>query len=152
MTDSDKPAGSAPFRSWTSMLTPGPAAAPDEVAEVAEVVDGEVLPTCKARGCSITPRTQQALCDLHGSEQAVLAAKRRLAAAAPQAAEWLIDLAENGATEETRRRAMDSILDRAGVRGGVEVDVTSGQHRVAPAEVLRERLAILAARTADSHS
>ena len=112
-----------------------------------ETVDGELLPVCGARGCDITARTQQALCDLHGAEQAVLAAKRRLAAAAPDAAERLIDLAENGATEDTRRRAAESILDRAGVRGGVDIEVTATQQGVAPADVLREKLATLAKRT-----
>ncbi len=48
-----------------------------------------------------------------------------------------------------RRKAAADILDRAGVRGGVEVDLVVGQSEVSPADLLRDRLALLRRPTVD---
>src|SRR4051794_34568089 len=90
-----------------------------------EVIEGELLPVCKQAGCNMIARPAQALCDVHASSQMIAAAKRRLAMAAPDAAERLIELSTSAPSEEVRRKAAADILDRAGVRGGIEVDVTA---------------------------
>jgi len=114
-----------------------------------EVVDGELLPECGQRGCSTVARPGSALCDAHAVGQMIAAAKRKLVMAAPMAAEQLIALSETAPSEEVRRKAAADILDRAGVRGGVEVDVVVGQAGVDPATLLRERLAQLRRRTSE---
>lgn len=111
-----------------------------------EIVDGELLPTCKQAGCTNFARARQVLCDVHGTAASIAAARAKLAAAAPEAAEVLINLSLHGSTEAMKAKASAEVLDRAGVRGGVEVDVTAvvGPD---PASVLRERLATLKRRT-----
>ncbi len=115
----------------------------------AQVVNGELLPECGQRGCVTVARPGQALCDVHAVGQLVAAARRKLAMAAPAAAEQLIVLSETAPSEEVRRKASADILDRAGVRGGVEVDVVVGQAEVSPADLLRDRLALIRRRTLD---
>lgn len=114
----------------------------------AEVVDGELLPECGRRGCSVTARPGTVLCDAHSAEQMVLSAQRRLALAAPEAAETLIAVSQNADSADVRRRAAEAILDRAGVRAGIDVTVTAGtEPATSPADLLRERLALLRRRT-----
>lgn len=112
-----------------------------------EVVDGELLPECSQRACSMIARPGHALCDVHAVGQMLAATRRKLALAAPAAAERLIEISETADSAEVRRKAAADILDRAGVRGGVEVDVVVGQAQVDPADLLRERLALLRRRT-----
>lgn len=73
-------------------------------------------------------------------------ARAKLTQAAPYAVDILEDLMENAASEPVRLKASTEILDRAGVRGGVEFDarieVADGR---APAQVVAERLQRLAA-------
>lgn len=73
-------------------------------------------------------------------------ARARLTQAAPYAVDVLEDLMENATSEPVRLKASTEILDRAGVRGGVEFDarleVTDGR---SPAQVVAERLQRLAA-------
>jgi hypothetical protein len=68
-----------------------------------------------------------------------------LTQAAPYAVDVLEDLMENAASEPVRLKASTEILDRAGVRGGIEFDarleVTDGR---SPADVVAERLNRLA--------
>lgn len=116
-----------------------------------EVVEGELLPECAQRGCVTIARPGQVLCDEHAVPQLLAAAKRKLAAAAPAAAEELIRISQTADSADVRRRASEAVLDRAGVRSGVEVDllVDSG---VSPADLLRERLATLRRRTLEGAS
>jgi hypothetical protein len=112
------------------------------------IVEAELLPMCGAPGCRIVARPEQPLCDDHAVQQRILATRRRLAEHAPMAVERLIDLCENAVNEDVRRRCAVDILDRIGVRPGVEVEVTAGAARgVDPAEVLRARIATLRGRT-----
>jgi len=71
-------------------------------------------------------------------------ARRKLIQAAPYAVDVLEDLMENAESEPVRLKASTEILDRAGVRGGqdlnVEVEVTMGRPA---AQVIAERLARL---------
>jgi hypothetical protein len=117
-----------------------------------EGVDVEPLPVCGTQGCRITRRPSEPLCDAHAAEQRRLAAARRLAEAAPMAADVLVDLAENSASDETRRRAAEAVLDRTGLRPGVEVSVTTTQAEpgASPAEILRARLERLRERTLEA--
>jgi hypothetical protein len=73
-------------------------------------------------------------------------ARAKLTQAAPYAVDVLEDLMENAQSEPVRLTASTEILDRAGVRGGVEFDarieVTDGR---APADIVAERLNRLAA-------
>jgi len=92
------------------------------------------------------------LCRIHlGSIQRkpgedVERARAKLTQAAPYAVDVLEDLMENATSEPVRLKASTEILDRAGVRGGVEfdarIDVTDGR---SPAQVVLERLERLAA-------
>lgn len=67
------------------------------------------------------------------------------------AADVLVDLALNAQNEDTRRRAAEAVLDRAGIRSGMEIDVSArAAGGPSPAEVLRERLSTLGRRLAAS--
>lgn len=72
-------------------------------------------------------------------------ARRKLIQAAPYAVDVLEDLMENATSEPVKLKASTEILDRAGVRGGMELDVgvevTDGR---TPAQIIGERLARLA--------
>lgn len=73
-------------------------------------------------------------------------ARAKLTQAAPYAVDVLEDLMENAASEPVRLKASTEILDRAGVRGGIEFDaninVSDGRP---PAQIVSERLERLAA-------
>jgi hypothetical protein len=72
-------------------------------------------------------------------------ARSKLVQAAPYAVDVLEDLMENAASEPIRLKASTEILDRAGVRGGIEFDanvhITDGR---SPAQIVAERLTRLA--------
>lgn len=80
------------------------------------------------------------------SEALVESARLRLIGATDQAVDWLVDLAENSTSDAVRLKATTEVLDRAGVRGGVEVDVSVSTSKD-PADILRERLSTLKKRT-----
>lgn len=75
-------------------------------------------------------------------------ARRKISLAAPAMADALEDLALNAASEPVRLKAVTEILDRAGVRGGVEIDHHVEIEITNPAEKVRERLRVLAERSA----
>jgi hypothetical protein len=64
---------------------------------------------------------------------------------APYAVDVLEELMESAQSEPVRLKASTEILDRAGVRGGVELDVGVDVTVRSPHEVIKERLARLAA-------
>jgi len=72
-------------------------------------------------------------------------ARKKLVQAAPYAVDTLEDLMQNAVSEPVKLKASTEILDRAGVRGGVELDgnisVTDGRPA---ADIIAERLARLA--------
>ncbi len=76
----------------------------------------------------------------------VESARLRLIGATDKAVDWLLDLAENSTSDAVRLKATTEVMDRAGVRGGVEVDVNVSAD-ASPAELLREKLATLRSRT-----
>lgn len=117
-------------------------------ANTPENVAANLLPVCGAPGCQIVARPEQPLCDDHAVQQRVLAARRRLAEHAPLAAEQLIDLCDNADHADVRRRAAEAILDRVGVRPGVDVAVTARTDgKASPAEILRAKIETLRQRT-----
>lgn len=88
------------------------------------------------------------ICLVHGggsplvrrkAEAVVRAARMRLIDSTEMAMETIDDLMINATSEAVRLKAATEVLDRAGVRGGTEVDVTvrEGQD---PADLLRKRL------------
>ena len=73
-------------------------------------------------------------------------ARAKLTQAAPYAVDVLEDLMENAASEPVRLKASTEILDRAGVRGGVEFDANININVGRPAaQIVAERLERLAA-------
>lgn len=97
------------------------------------------------------------LCRMHLKTQRkpgedVERARRKLIQAAPYAVDVLEDLMENAISEPVKLKASTEILDRAGIRGGMDIglDVEVTDSRT-PAQIIGERLARLAdgaARTA----
>lgn len=95
------------------------------------------------------------VCLMHGggapavrkkAEAIIQAARMRLIDDTQEAVTVLEDLLQNAASEAVRLKAATEVLDRSGVRGGVDVDVTVTNSQD-PAAVLRERLSTLKART-----
>lgn len=75
----------------------------------------------------------------------VVTARERVILAAPAAADALVDLATSAVSEPVQLKAATEILDRAGVRGGVELEVTADVTVTEnPAEIVRARLVRLA--------
>lgn len=120
------------------------------VVAKADPVSVDLLPVCKSPGCGVVGRAGEVMCDGHAAQQRVLAAQRKLAEATPMMADQLINIALNGQTEEVRRRASEAVLDRAGIRPGVEITLaTSSADGPSAGDLLRERLALLRSRTLD---
>jgi hypothetical protein len=101
------------------------------------------------------------LCRMHLKTQRkpgedVERARRKLIQAAPYAVDVLEDLMENAVSEPVKLKASTEILDRAGIRGGMDLslDVEVNDAR-SPAQIIGERLARLAdgaARTARDYA
>lgn len=71
-------------------------------------------------------------------------ARQKVVQAAPYAVDVLEELMENAISEPARLKAATEILDRAGVRGGMELDVAVDTSRRTPADIVAERLQRLA--------
>lgn len=71
-------------------------------------------------------------------------ARRKLIQAAPYAVDMLEELMESAVSEPVKLKASTEILDRAGVRGGMEIDVgLDVSDSRSPAQIIAERLARL---------
>jgi len=94
--------------------------------------------------------TDDGLCRIHlqnnkrKAGQDVEKARAKLMQSAPYAVDVLEELMETAQGEPTRLNAAKEILDRAGVRGGVEIDVQGEVSLRSPADILNERLQRLA--------
>ena len=75
-------------------------------------------------------------------------ARNRLISATVGAVEGLEELAQTATSEPVRLGAYKEILDRAGIRGGVEVDSNVNVTVVSAEQVVRDRLAKIAERAA----
>lgn len=71
-------------------------------------------------------------------------ARAKLVQAAPYAVDLLEDLMENAESEPVKLKAATEILDRAGVRGGIEIDTSVNLDVRPAATVIAERLERLA--------
>jgi hypothetical protein len=61
--------------------------------------------------------------------------------AAPYAVDMLEDLMQNAVSEPVKLKASTEILDRAGIRGGIELDASVSVHDARPAaSIIAERL------------
>lgn len=77
-------------------------------------------------------------------------ARKKIIQAAPYAVDVLEELMESATSEPVRLKASTEILDRAGVRGGIEIDANVEVTDARPASaVVAERLAKLAAGAAE---
>lgn len=85
------------------------------------------------RPCLNRPGKGTNVCHAHGSQIPVVkaAAERALAEAAEAVAFRLIGLTDKAEDEKVRLAAMNSVLDRAGIKGGMQVEITTpGYQRV----------------------
>lgn len=73
-------------------------------------------------------------------------ARNRLISASLGAVDGLEELAQNATSEPVRLGAMNSLLDRAGIRGGMEIDTNINVNVTSAEDIVRERLAKLANR------
>lgn len=96
------------------------------------------------------------VCEKHGASLPVVkeaAARRvdelylRLLQNGHTAVDTLVELMETATSETVRLGAAKDVLDRAGVRGGSELDVTVRPGGLTPADVLQDRLAKMRERT-----
>lgn len=90
------------------------------------------------------------LCRIHlGSTRRtannVEVARQKISQASSYAVDVLEDLMESAISEPVKLKAATEILDRAGVRGGIEVGIDVRGNERSPAEILTERLARLEA-------
>jgi hypothetical protein len=89
--------------------------------------------------CRIHLRSTQ-----HKTSDDIERARQKLTQAAPYAVDMLEDLMENAESEPVKLKAATEILDRAGVRGGVEIDTNINIDVRPAASVIAERLDRLA--------
>ena len=94
--------------------------------------------------------TDDYMCPVHlGSRSpnaqtgAVAQARRRAYQAAPTALAIIEQLMESAESEQVKLKAAESILDRAGIRGGVEIDAKVEVSERPADDIIRERLARL---------
>lgn len=80
----------------------------------------------------------------HKTTDDIERARAKLVQAAPYAVDLLEDLMENAESEPVKLKAATEILDRAGVRGGVEIDTNVNIDVRPAASVIAERLDRLA--------
>ena len=99
------------------------------------------------------------MCFIHGgslppvkkkAEATLMAVRMMLTNAAPKALETVIDLSQNASAEAIKLKASTEILDRAGIKGGIDVNVEVTQ-TVSAADEIRKRLQLMSERmTSDS--
>jgi hypothetical protein len=80
----------------------------------------------------------------HKTSDDIERARNKLVQAAPYAVDMLEDLMENAESEPVKLKAATEILDRAGVRGGIEIDSNVNIDVRPAASVIAERLQRLA--------
>jgi len=76
--------------------------------------------------CGMTPIRGAAVCRMHGGSapQVIKKARERLALAADDAASWLVKMMNDESVPwSERRRAMETILDRAGISKSVDLEL-----------------------------
>jgi hypothetical protein len=104
----------------------------------------DTLPFCEQ--CKAVCRPGHVLCDQHHAQQLLMAVRRRLVETSATAVEILDELQRTG-SQDVALRAAVAILDRAGIRSGVEVSLSAAPDAVSPADQIRARLEKLRAVT-----
>jgi len=111
---------------------------------------------CKKFGIRGTGLDMPAMCFIHGgslpsvkakAEAHVLSARMRLIQALPLALDTLLDLAENATAENVKLKAATEILDRSGLKGGMEIQVEIN-HTANPSEDILKKLQTMRERSA----
>ena len=101
------------------------------------------------RGTGITIGSKP-MCKNHGgglpnvakhAEAVVQAARLQITDSAPDAIRTIMELMNNGQTaDNVRLKAATEILDRMGIKGGIEVEIEVTDHREKPSDKLRKKL------------
>lgn len=100
------------------------------------------------RGGTVCSRHGGGLPSVRKSAEAVLeAARNGLVGAVPTALDTLVELTGVGNPEGVRLKAAESLLDRAGIKGGIEIEVNVGVKTDATEQIMG-RLASIAGRNA----
>ena len=96
-----------------------------------------------------------AMCFIHGgslpnvkkkAEATLAAARMRLVENTGLAVETLIELTDAGTADAIRLKASTEILDRVGIKGGMEIDVKV-DNAVKPSDIIQEKLRTISERT-----
>lgn len=94
------------------------------------------------------------MCFIHGgslpsvknkAEATLLSVRMMLVQNAPKALEQVIDLSQNASAEAIRLKASTEILDRAGIKGGVDISVEV-TNNVSAADEIKKKLSLMAER------
>jgi hypothetical protein len=93
---------------------------------------------CFTHGGSLPPVKKKA-------EATLLAVRMMLVQNAPKALEQVIDLSQNASAEAIRLKASTEILDRAGIKGGVDISVEV-TNNVSAADEIKKKLSLMAER------
>ncbi len=78
-------------------------------------------------------------------------ARNRVQSAALMAVSGLESLAQTATSEPVRLAAMNSLLDRAGLRGGVDINTEVNVHVVPAADIVKDRLKLLSGASATAN-
>jgi hypothetical protein len=119
---------------------------------IGENTEGERCKRFGVRGTGFngTP----AMCFYHGgslpgvkkkAEATLLSVRMMLVQNAPKALEQVIDLSQNASAEAIRLKASTEILDRAGIKGGVDISVEV-TNNVSAADEIKKKLSLMAER------
>jgi hypothetical protein len=76
------------------------------------------------------------------AEATLLSVRMMMVQTAPKAFEILFDLAQNSSADAIKLKAAESILDRAGIKGGFEVNVEV-TNNVSAADEITKKLALM---------
>lgn len=102
------------------------------------------------RGATVCIKHGAQLAGVRAHAEAVVeSARLRLIGNTDQAVDVLEQLMQPGTSENVRLKAAESVLDRSGIRGGVDIH-TETEVTVNPSELLAERLGQLKRRSAEA--
>lgn len=112
--------------------------------------DGDQCTKWSIRGATVCVKHGGSLPNVKKhAQEVVMAAKVRLMNMAPDAMDVLYDLLQPGTGEGIRLKAATEVLDRAGLKAGMEIAVTV-ENKNSPLEEINKRLAIMAERFDES--
>jgi hypothetical protein len=89
-------------------------------------------------------RTHLGALNANAGTGAVERARQRVQQSAARAVDVMEEMMDTATSEQVRLRAAEQLLDRAGVRGGVEIDMNATVTAIPAADALKDRLTKLA--------